>query len=67
VVAVVVDLLDRLRGDRGERLVGAGGQPRVELELVARPDQQPGHGDAEVRACPRALDQVHVEEVALVA
>ena len=65
VVAVVVDLLDRLGGDRRERLVGAGRQAGVELALVGREHQQPRHRDARSRRW--ALDQLHVEEVALVA
>ena len=65
VVTVVVDFLDRLRGDRGEGLVGAALKPGVELVVVAGEEQQPRHRHAEVAV--GAFDQVHAAEVALVA
>ena len=65
VVDVVGDLLDGLARHAGQRLVGAAEQGGVQLGLVAREDQQPGHGDPEVGLRP--LDEVHAAELALVA
>lgn len=48
VIAVVVDLLERFLGDRGEGLVAAAAQRRVELEHVGRHDELSGDRLGEV-------------------
>jgi hypothetical protein len=65
VVDVVVDLLDGLGGDRGERGLGARGERLVEPELVRREQQQPGGGDGEVLV--RVLGDLQVRELPLPA
>ena len=65
VVAVVVDLLDRLLGDRGEGRVARETQRRVELEHVRRDDELPGDRVGEVAV--GLLDDPRAAELGLVA
>ena len=64
-VAVVVDLLQRLLGDRGERRVARAAQRAVELEHVGRRDELPGDRLGEVAV--RLLDDPGGAELGLVA
>ena len=65
VVVVVGHLLGGLGRDRGEHEVAAALERGVQLGLPGREHEQPRHGDPEVLL--RALDQLDVAEVALVA
>ena len=65
VVAVVVDLFERLLRDRGEGRVARVPQRRVELEHVRRGDELPGDRLGEVAV--RLLDDPRAAELRLVA
>jgi hypothetical protein len=65
VIAVVVDLLDRLRGDPGEHRVGGGAEPLVQGVQVVGRGELAHDGVREVAV--RLLEQVRRAEVALVA
>ena len=64
-VAVVVDLLQRLLGDRGERRVARVAQRGVELEHVGRGDELAGDRLSEVAV--GLLDEPAAAELGLVA